>query len=117
MCAGRHSNLVISAIVADHRPNRMAAMTEIVARLRRIIPTRVAHAIMNRVMPIEIMIGVDSVPPAIMRLKHLMRPANAGVCTSNHNSFSFESERPDIRRMGVNDTRLDRRRPSDCCLA
>jgi len=111
-CAGRHSNLVARAIVAYHRADGVAAMTEIIARLLRIVPARVAHAIMNGIMPVEVMIGVDPIPAAIMRLKHIMRPANTSVCASNHDSFPFESKRPHIRRVRIGNSRLDRRRAS-----
>jgi hypothetical protein len=111
-CAGRHSNLVARAIVAYHRADCVAAMAEIIARLLRIVPARVAHAIMNGIMPVEVVIGVDPVPAAIMRLKHIMRPANTSVCASNHDSFPFESKRPHIRRVRIGNSRLDRRRAS-----
>jgi hypothetical protein len=109
LCAGRHSNLVARAIVADHRADCVAAMAEIIARLLRIVPARVARAIMNGIMPVEVVIGVDPVPAAIMRLKHIMRPANTSVCASNHDSFPFESKRPHIRRVRIGNSRLDRR--------
>ena len=39
-----------------------------------------------------------------------MRPANTGICAGDYDSLPFEPERPDVRRMRVNDSRLDRRR-------
>jgi hypothetical protein len=45
-----------------------------------------------------------------MRLERVMRPANTGIRAGDHDSLPFEPERPDIRRMRVNDSRLDRRR-------
>jgi len=43
-------------------------MEEIIARKRRIVTARVADAIMNGVVPVEIVIGVHAVPAAIVRL-------------------------------------------------
>ena len=39
-----------------------------------------------------------------------MRPSKTSICAGNHDGLPFEPERPDIRRMRVNDPRLDRRR-------
>src|SRR4030095_8067842 len=55
------------------------------------------------------MIGVDPVPAAVMRLQGVMRPANTGIRAGNDDSFPSEPERPDIGRVFVSDTRLDRR--------
>src|SRR5262245_2680844 len=52
LCARRHADLVTRAVVADHGANGVSAVTAIIARLRRIVPTRVAHAVMNGVMPV-----------------------------------------------------------------
>ena len=46
----------------------VAAVGVIVARERRIIPARVADAVMNGVMPVVIVIGVLSVPATVVRL-------------------------------------------------
>ena len=65
-------------------------MGKVVARKWRIIAARVADAVMDGVMPVVIMVGVCSVPAAVMRLKRVMRPANTGVPTSNNNVLSGE---------------------------
>ena len=65
---------------------------------------------MNAVMPAKIVIRVDSVPAAVMRLERVMCPPNTGIRTGNHDSLSLEPERPNIRRVRVSDPRLDRRR-------
>ena len=63
---------------------------------------------MNGVMPVVIVIGVDSVPAAIVRLERVMRPANASISAGNRNSLPGETQRPHIRRVRVSDARLDR---------
>ena len=83
---------------------------EIIARLLRIVPAGIAHAVVNGIMPVKVMVRVCSVPTSIMRLERVMRPSNTGICAGNHDSLPFKPERPDIRRMRVNDSRLDRRR-------
>src|SRR4029453_9011573 len=75
-CARRHADLVTSAVVADHRANGVSTMSVIVAREWRVVSAWVTGAIMNRVMPVVIVIGVDSVPAAVVRLERVMRPAN-----------------------------------------
>ena len=84
-------------------------MKEVVARLLRIVPARVAHAVVNGIMPVKVMIRVCSVPTSVMRLECVMRPANTGICAGDHDSLPFEPERPDIRRMRVDNSRFDRR--------
>src|SRR5438552_10512443 len=61
-------------------------------------------------MPVKVMVRICSVPTSVMRLERVMRPANTGICAGDHDSLPFEPERPDVRRMRVNDSRLDRRR-------
>src|SRR6266404_5333402 len=61
-------------------------------------------------MPVKVMVRICSVPTSVMRLERVMRPANTGICAGDHDCLTFEPERPDIRRMRVNDSRLDRRR-------
>ena len=109
-CAGRHSNLVGAAIVADRRASRVRAVEEIITRLLRIIPARIAYAVVNGVVPVKIVIGVDAVPASVVRLERVMRPANTGVGAGNHDGFPLEPERPDIGRMRIGNARLDRLR-------
>ena len=63
-------------------------MEPVVARLWRVVAARVAYAVMNRVMPIVIVIGVLSVPTTVMRLERVMRPANTGIGAGNNNSLA-----------------------------
>jgi len=113
-CAGRHSDLIRAAIVANCGAGRVRAVKEIVTRLLRVVPARIAHAVMNRIVPVKIVIRIDSVPPAVMRLQRVMRPANTGIRAGNHDSFPFESERPHIRRVYVRNARLNRCRSARC---
>jgi hypothetical protein len=87
----------------------VAAVTEVIAWKWRIIPARVSDAIMNGIMPVVIVIGVLTIPTAIMRLKRVMRPANAGVCAGYNNVLSGKTQRPYLGRMRVIDARFD------CC--
>ena len=85
---------LITAIVTDRRANGVRAMEEIIARLRRIVPARVAHAVMNGVMPVKIVIRVCSIPAAVVRLERVMCPANAGISSCNNNSLASEIRAP-----------------------
>jgi hypothetical protein len=109
-CARRHANPVGAAVIADRCASRVRTVEEIIARLLRIVPTRVAYAIVNGVVPVKVVIGVLSVPAAVVRLERVMRPANTGIGAGNHDGFPSEPERPDIRRMRVSDARWNRRR-------
>src|SRR5262249_50751062 len=111
LCPGRHSDLIAAAIVADRCAGCVRAMAKTVARLGGIDATN-ANVIagVDGIVPVKIMIGVDPVPAAVVRLQGVMRPANAGIRAGNDDSFPSEPERPDIGRVRVSDTRLDRRR-------
>jgi len=105
--ARRHSNLVRATVVADRCASSVASMEEVIARLWR-VGTAGATAGMNGVVPVEIMIARYPVPPAVVRLERVMRPANTRVGARHHNILPGKSERPDIRSMRVTDARFDR---------
>ena len=65
------------------------------------LPHGFADAVMNGVMPVVIVVGVVSVPAAVVRLKRVMRPANTGIGAPNHNSLPGETELPHLRRVRV----------------
>ena len=110
LCAGRHPNLVTSAVVADHGACGVAAVGMIVAREWRIVAARIAYAVMNGVMPVVIVIGGLSVPAAVVRFKRVMRPANTGIGAPNNNSLAGETEVPNLRRVRVINSWFNRRR-------
>ena len=101
LCAGRHPNLVASAVVADRHASGPATMEHVVARLRRVVAARIADAVMDGVMPVVIVIGRLSVPATILRFKGVMRPANTGIGAPNNNSLAGETEVPNLRRVRV----------------
>ena len=85
-------------------------MEEVVAREWRIVPAGVADAVMNGVVPVEIVIGVYSVPAAVVRLKRVMCPSLTSIGTGYHNVLPGVTERPDLWRVRVLDSRFDRLR-------
>src|SRR4029077_15410342 len=107
LCTRRHPDLVSHAIVADRCTGGVRAMEEVVARKWRIVPARVADAIMDGVVPVVIVVGVLPVPTAVVRLKRIMGPANAGIGARNHDILARESQRPYLRRVGVSDSWVD----------
>src|SRR5205823_13610150 len=82
------------------------------ARLWRIVAAGVAHAVMDGVVPVVIVIRRYSVPAAILRLERVVRPTNSGVRACNNNPLAAKSERPDIMRVRVSNAGFDRRRSS-----
>ena len=86
-------------------------MAKVIARERRIVATRIADAVVDGVVPVVIVIRNHAVPTTVMRLKCVMRPANARIPASYNNVLSSETQRPYLGRMRVLDTRLDRRGP------
>jgi hypothetical protein len=88
----------------------MRAVEVIIARKLRIVPARVADAIVDGIVPVVIVIGVCSVPAAIMRLQSVMRPANTSIGAGNDNVLPSVTKRPNLWCVRVSDTRLDCRR-------
>ena len=107
---GRHPNLITHAVIANCSPDRMRAMTKVVARKRRIIAARISNAVVNGVMPVVVVIGCDSIPAAVLRLQRVVCPTLTSICAANCNSLASESQRPDIRRVRVGDVRFNRLR-------
>ena len=105
--ARRHPDLVTRAIVADHCAGGMRPVTVVIAGGRRIVPARITDAVMNRIVPVIIVIGVLAVPATVMRLKRVVTPANSSVRVGNNNLLPREPERPYLRRMRVIDARFD----------
>ena len=108
--AGRHPNLIAHAVIANRSPDRMRAMTVIVARKRRIIAAGISNAVVNGVMPVVVVIGRDSVPAAVLRLQRVVCPTLTSVSAANCNSLASEPQRPYIRRVRVGDVRFNRLR-------
>src|SRR5205085_738124 len=92
---------------ADRDPDRVRAVTGIVARKRRIVAARITRAVMNGIMPVVIVVGGHPVPAAVMRLDCVMGPAKTGVRSGDHNSLAGMAERPHLRRMRVIDPGLN----------
>jgi hypothetical protein len=88
--ARRHADLVTHSIIANRSSGGVTSVEVIIARLLRIVPARVAHAVMNRVVPIVIVIGILPVPAAIVRFKRIMRPALTGISAGYNNVLSGE---------------------------
>src|SRR5205823_13398178 len=101
-------NLIAGAIVANHSANGMGPMTVVIARLRRIIPARITGAVVDGVMPVVVVIGVLSVPTAVVRLQRIVCPALARVGSGYRNSLSSKAQCPHIRRVRIHDPWLDR---------
>jgi hypothetical protein len=88
----------------------MTAMPIVVAGERRIVTARIPGAVVDRIVPIVIVIGSDSVPATIMRLERVMCPALTRVSPGHRNSLTPETQRPHIRCVRVSDARLYRLR-------
>ena len=68
---------------------------------------RISGAIVNGIVPVVIVIGVLTVPTAVMRLERVMRPAHAGIGARYDNTLPGETQRPYLWRVGVIDARFD----------
>src|SRR5262245_52632713 len=105
--AWRHSDLVTHTIIADRRTYGMGPMPVVIARRVRVVTAGVASAVVNRIVPVVIVVSDCSVPAAIVTLKRVMRPANASVSGSDHDSHAGKSARPDLRRVRIINVRLN----------
>jgi len=102
-----HADLISPTIVADGRADGVSAMAAIIARHKGIWPAGAAARV-DAVVPVEIMVGNDAIPTAVMRLEGVMRPPNTGVCPTHYDALAEEAFRPYRRRVGVIDAGLDR---------
>jgi hypothetical protein len=100
--------LIAATIITDRGAGGVGAVEEIIARLLRIVPTRVANAVVNGVVPVEIVIRIDPVPATVVGLQRVMRPANTRIGAGNDDRFSFEPKRPNIGSVRIGNSRLDR---------
>src|SRR5262249_47423710 len=91
----------------DCRTYGMGSMPIVIARRVRVATAGVANAVVNRVVPVVIVVSQCSVPAAIVTLKRVMRPASAGVSGSDHDSDASKSARPYLRRVRIIDVRLN----------
>jgi len=108
LCARRHPDLIAGAVVTDRGANGVGSVKEIIARKWRIVAARVADAVVDRVVPVVIVVGVLSVPATVVRFQCVMRPANTGIRACNNNILPSKSQGPHLRRMRVIDARFDR---------
>lgn len=77
--AGRHADLIACAVIAHRDPERVRAVTCIVARKRGIVPARITGAVMDGIVPVVIVVGGYPVPATVMRLDCVMGPAKTSV--------------------------------------
>ena len=77
---------------------------------RRIEAARIGGAVVNGIVPVVIVIGVLSVPAAVMRLERVMRPAHSRVSAGNDNILPGIPERPYLGSASVPNSRLDQLR-------
>src|SRR5205823_7670537 len=108
--AGRHTDLVSHGIIANCSSDRVGPMTNIVTRKRRIVSARICNAVMNRIMPVVVMISGDAIPASVVRLERVMSPALPRVSAADRDTLASEPQRPHIRRMCISYAGLDCRR-------
>ena len=96
-------------------------MSIVITGKRRIEAARIGGAVVNGIVPVIIVIGILTVPAAVMRLKRVMRPANAGIRARYNNILPCKTQCPYLGCMRIIDARFDgfgslkmRRRPVDC---
>ena len=76
--AGCNPHLIAGAVVAHGGPGRMRAMAIVVAR-SDCVRTAGATTGVNGIVPVEIVIGGNTIPAAILRLKRAMGPSHPGI--------------------------------------
>ena len=92
--AGRDPDLVARTVVANRRACRVGAVTVIVAG-RHCVGAAGTTAAVNSVVPIEVMIGVEAVPTAILGFEGVMGPTHAGIQIAHNHALAGEAEGPD----------------------
>ena len=107
LCAGRHPDLVTLSVIADHGAGGMRPVRLVITGKRRIEAARIGGTVVNGIVPVIIVIGVLTIPTAVMRLKRVMRPANAGIRARYNNILPCKTQCPYLGRMRIIDARFN----------
>jgi hypothetical protein len=106
------TDLVPGSVVADRGPGRVRPMTVVVTRGHRAEPARIrAVAVdvrVDRVVPVEVVVGARPVPATVVRLERIVRPAHARVLVGDDDPRARNAQAPEVGRMHERDVRLDR---------
>jgi hypothetical protein len=105
--AGRNANLIPVAVVARGRAGRVGTVPEIVTRRGGVIAARIANRIVDRVMPVVIVVGGAAVPTAVMRLQRRMVPLHPGVLHRDDDALPRVSHGPHRRSVDVTHAPFD----------
>ena len=82
-------------------------MSIVITGKRGIEAARIGRAIVDGIVPVIIVIGIHSIPAAIMRLERVVCPANAGVRTGYNNVLPCKTQCPYLGRMRIIDAWFD----------
>ena len=80
-------------------------MSVVVARLDGVEAAATA-ARMNRVVPVEIMVGGDAVPATIFWFQCVVSPKHARVFVADDYTLASETQRPNCRRVNIHHSPL-----------
>src|SRR5438045_3681082 len=107
LCAGRHSDLVAPAVVADRCAGGVSSVEKVIARLGRVVTAGIADAVVDGVMPIVVVVGDNSIPAAVMRFKRVMRQELTSIVARQDDILPVVSRRSDMSIVIITDSRLD----------
>jgi len=94
--ARSYSYLITGAIVPNGGAGRVCSVTLIITG-RDSVRSAGTTARVNRVVPVEVVVGRDAVPAAVFGFQRVVRPAHAGIKITDHYSLPGEAERPDLK--------------------
>ena len=107
-------DLVPRPVVSHDCASRVSPMPTIVTGLLRVGSANTAAG-MNGVVPVEIVICDDSIPPTVSRLQRCMSPARSCIEITHDNSPPLESHSPNRWRINVCDPPFDGTRRKGPC--
>jgi hypothetical protein len=85
----------------------MRSVSIVITGKRRIEAARIRGTVVNGIVPVVIVIGIHSIPAAIMRLERVVCPTNAGIGARYNDILPRKTQCPYLGSMRIIDAWFD----------
>lgn len=115
--AGSDPDLISATVVTRGGTGRVGAVSFIITWRGGVIAAGVAHGIVDRIVPVVVVIGAAAVPAAVVRFERRVVPLRAGVLVRDHDPLSGVTHRPHCRSIDVTQPPLHGSGAGGVCLS